>query len=49
LLGLLREEEGLAARAPESLEITAEDVRAQVARIIGEGDKRRALLERRIP
>jgi ATP-dependent Clp protease ATP-binding subunit ClpC len=39
LLGLLREEEGLAARVLESLEITVEDVRAQVARIVGQGDE----------
>src|SRR5207244_11071908 len=39
LLGLLREEEGLAARVLESLEITVEEVRAQVARIVGEGDE----------
>jgi ATP-dependent Clp protease ATP-binding subunit ClpC len=39
LLGLLREEEGLAARVLESLEITVEEVRAEVARIIGEGDE----------
>ena len=30
LLGLLREEEGLAARVLESLDITVEEVRAQV-------------------
>jgi hypothetical protein len=39
LLGLLREEEGLAARVLESLKITTEEVRAQVARIIGTGDE----------
>src|SRR5438046_6543904 len=39
LLGLLREEEGLAARVLESLDITVEEVRAQVAEIIGEGDE----------
>jgi Clp amino terminal domain, pathogenicity island component len=38
LLGLLREEEGLAARVLESLDITAEEVRAQVARIVGQGE-----------
>ena len=38
LLGLLREEEGIAARVLESLDITLEEVRAQVARIIGEGE-----------
>ena len=35
LLGLLREEEGLAARVLESLDITVERVRAQVVRIVG--------------
>jgi ATP-dependent Clp protease ATP-binding subunit ClpC len=39
LLGLLREEEGLAARVLESLDVTVEEVRAQVARIIGPGDE----------
>jgi len=39
LLGLLREEEGLAARALESLDITAEEVRAQIRRIVGQGDE----------
>jgi len=39
LLGLLREEEGLAARVLESLDITVEEVRAQVARIVGSGDE----------
>src|SRR3954471_2601764 len=39
LLGLLREEEGLAARALVSLDITVEEVRAQVARIVGQGDE----------
>jgi ATP-dependent Clp protease ATP-binding subunit ClpA len=39
LLGLLREEEGLAARVLESLDITVEEVRAQVARTVGEGDE----------
>src|SRR5437773_9266198 len=39
LLGLLREEEGLAARVLDSLDITAEEVRAQVARIVGQGDE----------
>ncbi|MFM9019111.1 MAG: ATP-dependent Clp protease ATP-binding subunit [Actinomycetota bacterium] len=37
LLGLLREEEGLAARVLEGLEITVEEVRAQVIRIGGSG------------
>jgi ATP-dependent Clp protease ATP-binding subunit ClpC len=39
LLGLLREEEGLAARALESRDVTVEEVRAQVARIVGEGEE----------
>ena len=39
LLGLLREEEGLAARVLESLDITVEEVRAQVARIVGQCDE----------
>jgi hypothetical protein len=39
LLGLLREEVGLAARVLESLEITLEEVRAQLVRSIGEGDE----------
>jgi ATP-dependent Clp protease ATP-binding subunit ClpC len=39
LLGLLREEEGLAARALESLRVTTEEVRAEVARIVGEGEE----------
>jgi ATP-dependent Clp protease ATP-binding subunit ClpC len=39
LLGLLREEEGLAARVLESLDITVEEVRAQVSRIVGQGDE----------
>jgi ATP-dependent Clp protease ATP-binding subunit ClpC len=37
LLGLLREEEGVAARALESLNVTIEEVRVRVARVIGEG------------
>src|SRR5436853_6952061 len=39
LLGLLREEEGLAARVLESLDITVEEVRAQVAQIVEPGDE----------
>ena len=39
LLGLLREEEGLAARVLDQLDITVEEVRAQVARIVGQGDE----------
>jgi len=38
LLGLLREEEGLAARVLESLDITVEEVRAEVVRIVGRGE-----------
>src|SRR5204862_3940566 len=37
--GLLREEEGLAARVLESLDITVERVRAQVIRIVGSGEE----------
>jgi ATP-dependent Clp protease ATP-binding subunit ClpC len=39
LLGLLREEEGIAARVLESFDVTVEEVRAQVARIVGQGDE----------
>src|SRR6059036_2600286 len=39
LLGLLREDEGLAARVLESLDITVERVRAQVVRIVGSGEE----------
>jgi hypothetical protein len=39
LLGLLREEEGLAARVLESLGVTLERVRAQVERIVSRGDE----------
>jgi len=39
LLGLLREEEGLAARVLESLDINVERVRAQVVRIVGSGEE----------
>ena len=39
LLGLLREEEGMAARALESLDITLERVRGQVVRIVGIGEE----------
>jgi hypothetical protein len=38
LLGLLREQEGLAARVLDVLDVTIEEVRAQVARIVGQGD-----------
>jgi ATP-dependent Clp protease ATP-binding subunit ClpA len=39
LLGLLREEEGLAARALASLGVTQENVRTAVLTIVGEGEK----------
>ena len=39
LLGLLREEEGLAARVLASLGVALEEVRAEVARIVGQGDE----------
>jgi ATP-dependent Clp protease ATP-binding subunit ClpC len=39
LLGLLREEEGVAARVLASLDITVERVRAAVVRIVGSGDE----------
>jgi ATP-dependent Clp protease ATP-binding subunit ClpC len=39
LVGLLREEEGLAARALESLGVTVDGVRAEVARVVGHGDE----------
>jgi ATP-dependent Clp protease ATP-binding subunit ClpC len=39
LLGLLREEEGVAARVLESLDVTVEEVRTQVLRIVGPGDE----------
>jgi ATP-dependent Clp protease ATP-binding subunit ClpC len=39
LLGLLREKQGLAARTLESLSVTEEEVRSQVARIVGQGDE----------
>src|SRR6187401_1207570 len=39
LLGLLREEEGLAARVLESLDITTERVRSQVVWIVGSGEE----------
>jgi ATP-dependent Clp protease ATP-binding subunit ClpC len=39
LLGLLREEEGVAARVLEGLDVTAEEVRAQVERLVGQGDE----------
>lgn len=39
LLGLLREEEGIAARVLGSFDLTVDEVRAQVARIVGMGDE----------
>jgi ATP-dependent Clp protease ATP-binding subunit ClpA len=39
LLGLLREEEGLAALVLKSLDMNAEAVRAQVAQVVGKGDE----------
>ena len=47
LLGLLREEEGIAARVLESLGITIEEVRGMVRSIVGEGDE--AALPGQIP
>ncbi len=39
LLGLLREEEGLAAKVLDSFGVTIEGVRAEVIRVVGEGDE----------
>jgi len=39
LLGLLREEEGLAARTLDWLGVTVEEVRSRVERIVGRGDE----------
>jgi ATP-dependent Clp protease ATP-binding subunit ClpC len=39
LLGLLREEEGIAARVLESFDITLGEVRDQVKRLVGQGDE----------
>jgi ATP-dependent Clp protease ATP-binding subunit ClpC len=39
LLGLLREEEGVAARALDSLDVRLDAVRAGVIRVIGEGEE----------
>ena len=39
LLGLLREEEGLAARVLESFDVTLERVRDQIVRIVGSGEE----------
>jgi ATP-dependent Clp protease ATP-binding subunit ClpC len=38
LLGLLREGQGLAARVLESMDVTIEEVRAQVERMVGRGE-----------
>ena len=38
LLGLLREGDGVAARVLGSLDVTLDEVRAEVTRIVGEGD-----------
>jgi ATP-dependent Clp protease ATP-binding subunit ClpC len=39
LLGLLREDEGVAARVLGSLDVTFEEVRAQIVRVVGHGDE----------
>jgi len=39
LLGLLREEEGIAAQVLDGFDITVEEVRAQIERIVGQGDE----------
>jgi len=39
LLGLLREPEGVAGRVLESFDVTIEEIRAQVARIVGQGEE----------
>src|SRR5437764_9898769 len=39
LLGLIREEEGLAARVLRSLDVSVEEAREQVARVIGPGEE----------
>src|SRR5712691_9721981 len=39
LLGLLREEEGIAARVLAELGVTLDDIRADVKRIVGLGDE----------
>ena len=38
LLGLLREEEGIAARVLETLDVTLEEVQADVIRVVGRGE-----------
>jgi ATP-dependent Clp protease ATP-binding subunit ClpA len=39
LIGLLRVEEGCAARVLDSLDVTLEEARAQVRRLVGQGDE----------
>ncbi|HEV3407696.1 MAG TPA: Clp protease N-terminal domain-containing protein [Gaiellaceae bacterium] len=39
LLGLLRDEEGLAARVLDGIDVTLEEAREQVVRIVGRGDE----------
>jgi ATP-dependent Clp protease ATP-binding subunit ClpA len=39
LLGLIREEEGIAARVLAGLEVTAEEVRAQIERVVGRAEE----------
>src|SRR6185312_9472594 len=39
LLGLLREEEGVAARVLDALGVTTDEVRAQVGEVVGRGDE----------
>jgi ATP-dependent Clp protease ATP-binding subunit ClpA len=39
LLGLLREDRGVAAQTLEAFDITVEEVRADIARIVGQGDE----------
>jgi ATP-dependent Clp protease ATP-binding subunit ClpC len=39
LLGLLREEEGIAARVLGTLDLSADQVRGEVARVVGQGDE----------
>ena len=39
LLGLLREEEGIAARVLGQLDIEIDEVRSQISRVIGQGDE----------
>jgi ATP-dependent Clp protease ATP-binding subunit ClpA len=38
LLGLLREEEGLAARVLDAMDVTLDDVRDEVVRVVGRGE-----------